>query len=461
MFNIFLSKFTIFFLTLCMPLVSGFNGMLFTNPLYTDTVQIAYDYSNETAGSAAGTVTLTAEKDGEYQLFWGNENGEKLSESVDGYTVYYSEFAVIEVENGTGSADIQQFTAIPEGAEYVIATKLGSVAGTAEIPEDKQSDFGEMLYSFGALSDVHFNRYTGSLTGDDGCVTFPNALNFFDKMGVSMVGLSGDISADGEVDAFKKFNHFASEHDFPVYTCTGNHDVNFDHYSLENWQAYMNTGVYGEEKADGVEAVADNGLDFVYVPDNTNGDAFIFLSQYQWDYNSETSRLLTDEQLDWLEAQLEKYEDKTVYLFFHTFLNHPDENENPHLGEGNIENDVGRHYNLAFTEGCADEVRFEALMDEYENVVFFNGHSHWAYDMQIFNPNLNIADYDGEFATMVHVSSVSSPRRTEYGLNDTNEYYMRSSEGMLVEVYEDKIVFTACEFLHGEFLSYATYVTER
>jgi len=38
---------------------------------------------------------------------------------------------------------------------------------------------------------------------------------------------------------------------------------------------------------------------------------------------------------------------------------------------------------------------------------------------------------------------------------------MRSSEGTLVEVYEDRIVFTACEFLKGQFLSYATYVVER
>ena len=62
---------------------------------------------------------------------------------------------------------------------------------------------------------------------------------------------------------------------------------------------------------------------------------------------------------------------------------------------------------------------------------------------------------------MVHVSSVSSPRRTTANVNDSSEHYMRSSEGMLVKVYEDRIVFTACEFLKGEYLSYATYVVEK
>lgn len=447
-------------MVLFMPLISSFNGISFEAPFISDSAEIVYSYNNETPGSAAGTVTVAAKFDGNYDLYWGNADSEKLSEDVGGYTVYYSEFAEVDVDGGEGSVDVIEFTAIPEGAETVLAYRCGVLAGEAEIPDGKVADNGEKLYSFGALSDVHFNRYNGSLTGDDACLTFPNALNFLDKLGVEAVGISGDISADGERNAFEKFNTIASVYDFPVYTCTGNHDVSSD-YTLANWQELINTGVYGENKADGVKAVASNGLDFVYAPESLGGDAFIFLSQYQWDYGEAHSRILTDAQLDWLEGQLETYKDNTVYLFFHTFLNNPVEGENPHMGEGNLENNVGRHYNLAFTEGCPDEVRFEDMMDEYENVVFFNGHSHWAYDMQELNPQLNITNYGGEYATMVHISSVSSPRRTTPDIDDSSEHYMRSSEGTLVEVYEDRIVFTACEFLKGQFLSYATYVVER
>ncbi len=455
-----LTKIAIWFLTLLMPVVTAFNGITISIPALADSVEIVYDFENETAGSAAGTVTVKASVGGEYDLYWGTDDGEKLSANVGDNTVYYSEFITVEVRSGEGSEEIQEFTAIPEGAETVLAYKGAVLTGSTEIPEAKLADYGEKIYSFGALSDVHFNRYNGSLTGDDACLTFNNALNFFEKLDVSIVGISGDISADGERDAFEKYNSITSNYDFPVYTCTGNHDVN-DYFTIENWQELMNTGVYGSEKAAGVEAVAQNGLDFVYVPADGNGDAFIFLSQYQWDYNRPESRLLTDAQLDWLEAQLEKYKDETVYLFFHTFLNNPVEGENPHMGEGNLENNVGRHYDLPFTEDCADEIRFENLMNEYENVVYFNGHSHWAYDMQELNPNLNIANYGGEYATMVHVSSVSSPRRTTANIDDSTEHYMRSSEGIFVEVYEDKIVFTACEFLKGEFLSYATYVVDK
>lgn len=450
-----LTKIVIWILAIFMPVLSFFNGISFNLP-FSDAAEIVYDFENEIAGSAAGTVTVNASF-GEYELYWGTEDGEKLSEDVGGYTVYYSEFATVEVNE---PEEIQEFTAIPEGAETVLAYKLGILAGKMDIPENKIADYGEKIYSFGALSDVHFNRYNGSLSGDDACITFPNALNFFEALDVSMVGISGDISADGERDAFEKYNSIASDYDFPVYTCTGNHDVS-DDFTKENWQELMNTGVYGDVKASGVENVADNGMDFVYKPADGNGDVFIFLSQYKWDYNRPESRILEDSQLDWLETQLEKYKDETVFLYFHTFLNNPVEGEALETGEGNLINNKGMTYDLPFTEGCPDEIRFEELMDKYENVVFFNGHSHWAYDMQELNPNLNIANYGGEYATMIHVSSVSSPRRTTANLADKTEHFMRSSEGMYVEVYEDKIVFTACEFLRGEFLSYATYVVER
>lgn len=455
-----LTKISAIFFTIFMPLVTSFNGIQISIPFVSDTAVIEYDFSNDASGSAAGEITVTAAVDGNYNIYWGDENGEKLFIEVGETKAYYSELATVDVDGGKGEYEVQSFTAIPEGAETILAYRCGILTGKADIPEEKLADYGEKTYSFGALSDVHFNRYNGSLSGDDACLTFPNALNFIEYFDVELVGISGDISADGERDAFEKFNTITSDYGFPVYTCTGNHDVS-DDYTLENWQELMNAGVYGENKADGVKDVAENGLDFVYAPAGADGDVFIFLSQFQWHYNEVYSRILTDEQLDWLEKQLETYKDTTVYLFFHTFLNNPVEGENLNMGEGNLENNVGRHYDLAFTHGCPDEVRFRGMMDKYENVVFFNGHSHWAYDMQKFNPNLNIADYNGEYATMVHISSVSSPRRTTANVDDSSEHYMRSSEGMIVTVYEDKIVFNAVDFLKGEMLAYATYVIEK
>lgn len=448
-------------LTLFMSVVMFFNTLSFTP---ADAIKDCYDadieytYYNDNAGSAAGYVVLSAAKDGEYELFWGNENEQKLSVQVGEYTATYSEFLTVTAENGTGEAEVQEFTALPEGAECILIYKNRMLSGVEEIPENKKAQNGEVLYNFGALSDLHFARYYNSL-GDDATMHFPNALNFFDEVGVSLVAMSGDISNDGERSSFEKFNNIASEYDFPVYTCSGNHDVD-DQFTLENWQELINSGVYGENKREGVVEVAKNGMDFVYAPENTCGDVFIFFNQYQWSYGDKNnSRLVTDAQLDWLSVQLEKYKDTTVYLFFHTFFASPEGSYS--MTQGNIENLAGTYYDLVYTWGAADEVRFRELLSTYKNVVAFNGHSHWKFEMQKYNSLLNITDYNGTYATMVHISSVSSPRSVKDYSEDVKENGMLSSEGYLATVYEEKIVLTGIDFLRGELLAYATYVIEK
>lgn len=447
------------FLSIFMTVVLFFNGLSFGKP--NDKVRLTYDFANDVMGSAAGTVTVNAKRDGDYDIYWGDEDYEKLTFEVGEYDATYSEFATVDVDNGEGSTEIQSFTAIPEGAESVLVYKNNRLKATQELPEEKITDNGKMLYRFGALSDLHYNRYYKTL-GDDALATFPNALNFLDLCGVELVGMSGDLSNKGERDAFENFYKCASKYDFPVYTCTGNHDVHGDGLDIDSWHEFVNTGVYGENKADGVVNVAANGVDFVYAPESAHGDVFIFLSQYAWDYNHANSRILTDEQLDWLGEQLEKYKDTTVYLFFHTFLKNLEKDGDFNMGEGNMLNAGGVCYDLVYTDGTPDEIRMTQLMKEYKNVVFFNGHSHWMYAMQKYNKNLNIADYDGEYATMVHISSVSSPRSVKSDkTTKRTENNMKHSEGLLISVYDSRIVINAVDFMTGQMLSYATYNIDR
>lgn len=444
------------FYSLFMTLVLAFNSFTFTLPVIPKLADVDIDYvfDNDKSYSAAGTVTVSTKFDGKYELYWGDENHNLLKEKVKGYTATYSEFATVKTDDGEGSADIYSFTAIPEDAESVLAYFAKTQVASFDLPENKKQEEETPIYRFGSLSDLHFNRYYLSLTDDSMCA-FPNALNFLDAYDVSLVALSGDLSNNSETNAFEKFNYIASKYDFPVYTCTGNHDVK-DTLDKDAWRRLVNTGVYGENKADGVLDVNEETFDFVYAPNKGNDDVFIFLSQYAWSYNNESSRILSDEQLDWLEAQLKKYSDRTVYVYFHTFL--ADDENNTDSGEGNIINNKGVTYDLVYTVGTPDEIRFRSLLKEYKNVICFNGHSHWAFDQVKYNPIMNITDYDGTYATLVHNSSVSSPRRVRENASERTEYNMRSSEGYLVSVYEDRIVLQGIDFLRGEFLSYANYV---
>ncbi len=452
------------FLSLFMPLIIAINGISFTIPFITDSalgVEINYEFENQIPGSAEGTVTLETKIPGTYKLYWGDENYNKLLKVIDGKKTYYTEFTSVKVKDGEGESTLYDFTAIPDDAETVLAYNCNTLVGKMDIPDNKTPD-DKPLYSFGALSDVHFNRYYLSL-GDDALVTFPNALKFLEKAGASFVGMSGDLSNSGKRSAFEKFNSVTSQFDFNVFTCTGNHDVNNhdfqNDFDIDSWRELVNTGVYGDKKVPGILEVAPNNLDFTYSIPGGNGDVFIFLSQIAWSYgNPETSRLLEDSQLSWLSGQFEKYKSKNVFLFFHTFL--ADLDGVSGTAEGDILTSKGYSYDGSFTFGAKDEVQFRALLKKYKNVVFFNGHSHWNYSLQSINSKLNISNYDGEYCTMVHIPSVTGPRYTTDGYSKEIVQNLRNSFGDIVTVYPNRIVFTACDFLKGQFISNATYMIE-
>lgn len=427
-----------------------------TDPNAPCSAEAAIEFRDEKAGNAAGTVTLTADPDGTYLLYWADADGEKLTFEAQDACVPYAAFTTVTVRNGTGSTELNPFLAIPDGAQSIrICNTYDKDAGTLALPQNKWADNGEMTYSFGTLSDVHFNRYNKSGTGDDAMITFPAALDFFRDCGVSMVGMAGDLSKEGEEDAYRKFATVSANYDFPVYTCKGNHDC-YTQYKLENWQKYINPGVYGENKKESVVTVADNGLDFVLCGEETGGDVFIFFSQTGAKYGLPIFRIVTDAQLDWLQKQLETYKDRRVFLFFHTFLNAYE--GVPMLGEGNLLTKSLSFYPLAYTACAKDEKRFRALMTEYKNVTFFNGHSHWAYNLQSINPNLNITDNGGKTGAMIHISSVTCPRVSNNTTILWTSASMERSEGYLVSVYSDRFVVTAVDFLQKQALAYATYV---
>lgn len=114
------------FFTLLMPVVLLFSSFSIENGALVATAaqtEIEFSFSNSDSGSAQGTVTVSSKLDGEYDLYWGNSDYQKLEKDVNGYTASFSEFVSVEVEDGTGSAQLSSFAYIPAGAETIIAYK--------------------------------------------------------------------------------------------------------------------------------------------------------------------------------------------------------------------------------------------------------------------------------------------------------------------------------------------------
>jgi len=402
------------------------------------------DLSISDTGSALGTlqasITVKSEKECELDICFGDENGEWLQSYTPVKTVSLG-------ENEEKTIEIN--TVVPPGAHSLLLVENGRARSLkdgkiAKLPQVCTS-FGEAELVFGALSDVHFNKHDELGTGDDALYLFDLALDYFDTLDVDLVAISGDLSNDGEESAYEKFNSLISERDYEVLACGGNHDVK----AISNgiWLEHMSAGL---SELDGVLDIAQNGYDFTYCENGQ--DVFIFLTQTYWDYRRAESRLLTNEQIFWFRQMAEKYKDKRVYLFFHTFLCGPD--GQGHTGVGNIRNPGGYEYNLPYTYFTVDERAFRITLMEYKNITFFSGHSHWMFEMEKYNENANFSSFDGEYGYMVHIPSVTSPRYI--GENDTERTEMcgEYSQGYVIYVYDSCTVLLPYDFLAG------TYYTE-
>lgn len=410
--------------------------------------KIDYNFAYKDAGLAYGKITISTAEPGNYQLYWGDEKGNKLKY----HGVEFTELADVTTTESHLTTTYQipsEYTVIPQDAKkLMLLDKESETVCTYDIPAEKQFDEGNALYKFGVMSDVHYNRYK-DFSADDSVEAFDNALKFINNQGIDFVGLTGDLSSHGEKEAFTKFKTATDKYPgMTVYTCMGNHDVS----GIQYFNQYVNTKKTADQN---IKTINSNGVDFVY---EKQGDIFIFFSQTKWSYNSKYSSLLDKQQLNWLEKNLNTYADKNVYLFFHTYF--ASENGDVTTAVGNLKNPGGYTYDLTYTFGNEDEKRFRNLLNKYSNVTMFSGHSHWSYDQQKYNPNLNIGNVNSKKtgASLVHISSVSAPRTIEADATKREENNGKLSQGTVALKYKNSTVYLSTDFKEGKYMAAASYI---
>ncbi len=411
--------------------------------IFVPTGITGYDFLSEKPGFAGGTVSFLPETTDIYTFYWGNANG-----LLPGYTMLYSGEFFAEVE---AEITIQSFTAIPTGATRLIAVSGDkTVTYSYTIPASRLMN-EEELYIFGALSDTHQgNRYGSTSIPYD---HFINAAKTLYDKGAIAIGICGDFSYDNKefeyilhADALREIYAYAPT--MPIFTTSGNHESKNTGFSKDWYLQYTRDVVdYDSE----LTYVFSDGNDLDYVIELPDGSVMIFFHQIYYDYGKSTSRLVTDAQLDWLGARLEEYKDRTVFFFFHTFMDEA-------VGDATTN---GNEYGLPLISSTVEYKKFDEYFKKYTNVVYFSGHSHWAFDSQLVTPkpgktnyDKNIDDKNGTFATMVHIPACSTPRVLVGSGNGR-------SEGYIVYVYADCIVFQGYEFVNGEAFAYATYIIEK
>ena len=270
----------------------------------------------------------------------------------------------------------------------------------------------KMLYSFGALSDVHIGKAEDENEQED----FQRALEYLNNAEtVAFTCICGDLTDSASSTNLSEYKSYIDQYspNTPVYAVTGNHDA--WNSSIENIiSTYTGHPLY----------YSFTHGDDVFVMVGIKNDTDVF----------------TVAELQWLYETLEEHRNKRCFVFQHALRF--DGCGNPYPG-------VNPTYEML---DKPNGKVFLSLVSHYANAIWFHGHSHTAFESQKDNA---LANYDKLFGIhSVHIPSLSVPR--EYEASAYVAKYSES-EGYVVDVYEDGIHLRGRDFAKGEFLPIASY----
>lgn len=413
-------------------------------------VDLTYTFSGDEkdkAGFAQGTLTVAPLSDGKtngyYLVYFADENG-LLGE--------YDEFACIAITGETVSFNIKDGAYLPAEVTKLAVFESDSrfleehpniedAADVINIDYTKRLELGEAQFTFGATSDVHMNFETLGFGSLD---KWENALDFFAGHNVESLIVTGDMTGDTDLDSeYRQYISRINDSDIPlenVYEAIGNHGNTAESVKL-----------FAKYTSGSDEVHPFDGSPYYYVlkeSENGRDNLFVFMAQeLQGPSDSAAYDNFSKQQMDWLEATLEKFEntDTNIFLIEHSpFLN---------WSPGDR---IGGDYTrmVTFKESFTQTMRLKALLEKHKSVIMMTGHTHLT-----FYENENYSDQYGSFCRMIHVSSGTQTSSYNHGstlISDTDGRKNNSpdygSEGYIVKVYDDYIVYIGYNISTGRII---------
>lgn len=328
-------------------------------------------------------------------------------------------------------------------AKIGVYNSSGSRVGSIPLAEFKPN-YGERLYRFGLLSDVH----NETSQADENQTDIRNALSYLNNdQSVEFTVISGDLTQLSysnnniatEMALYQENIRLASPNT-PVYPTTGNHDCpqssNVDITTFFNYAglsdiAPANGATYSYEVTK--THTAANGT--VYT------DHFLFLGMKRYQFTSAT---YADGDLTWLAEKLEAYKNDRCFIITHMFFP---------TRSGNFKNIYPSGNWLSGNQLTT----LQNLCDTYKRTYWFNGHSHWKWYLQKYEDKANIypvSNLNRSCGWCIHCPSCASPIDSDG--TSTRVSMPGQSEGAVVDVYPDKIVVRGVTFKDASDTDYTT-----
>ncbi|MDR3599831.1 MAG: metallophosphoesterase [Desulfosporosinus sp.] len=280
----------------------------------------------------------------------------------------------------------------------------------------------QVKLSFVVVSDIHIARMNAirnfSATLNDNYNSKPDAMVVIGDLGD---GLSRD---------YNTLNNELAEHkleiNYPIYWTIGNHEFygSFYKYGLWSPKSFPNR----ETDATAIKRFLTlAGREKVYGDTWINDYHFIFLGSEKSrmsNMNYTDAAFLSDTQLEWLQNALKKNEQlhKPIFVFLHQPI--------PYTTLGGLQQGFVIQWQT-----------LNAILSQHSEVILFNGHTHYELD---YKNMVSKANY-----TIVNSSSLANP------IDRNKTPIMNSAPGLVVEVYNGKVVIKGRDFLKSDWVSAA------
>lgn len=280
------------------------------------------------------------------------------------------------------------------------------------------TDLGTPLYTFGLLSDVHIDG-----DGDDTAYSISdlnNAISFFNNEGCEFIAYTGDMSYNGRAEDFTALKECLNTSAIPNYTIRGNHDA----YAVDN--GYLEATGQTEES---------------YTVEKGN-DLFIFMGHRI----GASIGQIEESQITWLTNLFNNNKNKRIFFFYHVPLKGTSGDGNGGLYTGTLLDDTTNEQSRALKK----------LLEANPNVIFMHGHTHMKFELGDLYENANHYHVEGQWYD-IHVPSCAKPRTSDGSSMGT---LYEGSQGYLVEVYADKVLFKPIDFIANKYLLEYAYIIE-
>ena len=288
--------------------------------------------------------------------------------------------------------------------------------GLKRVPKDEG-----LLYSFGLISDIHIdNDHDGD--GKDAALSdedYMNALRLFEEEGANFIAYCGDMVVDNgsaEKDYIRIVECLETSK-LPNYVIKGNHDKSGD---TEYFDTYISPASFYQV--------------------NYGDDILVFISSGS---DTHAGGGMTRGRVGLVKDTIANNPNQRIFIFQHYFFR----------GYGSGDGNGGIYNGTSIGDGTREEhplaYEFMDAVIESPNVISCHGHSHCEFSIQDTCSYANMYHADGE-CWDIHVPSCAKPRYLDANGNLTSGY--GSSEGYLVKVYEDKIIFKALDLATNEYL---------